>query len=172
MWVLHLLYTYLILTISFLDWDWTPEAEEDAKKAFNKAFELGIPFYDTGNLVSAAVTDILFILFNLAEVYGDGESESEIKRFRESYAEEEKNQQIIATKFFPHPDRIQFPDVLLSALKDSLARLGMFKVDLYQIHAAIHPAEIEVVGKGLTLHRLMIGGLIFFLVSRCPSGRI
>ncbi|CAO3670777.1 unnamed protein product [Rhizopus microsporus] len=112
-------------------WDWTPEAEEDAKKAFNKAFELGIPFYDT------------------AEVYGDGESESEIKRFRESYAEEEKNQQIIATKFFPHPDRIQFPDVLLSALKDSLARLGMFKVDLYQIHAAIHPAEIEVVADAL-----------------------
>lgn len=150
------------MTTSSLDWDWTPEAEEDAKKAFNKAFELGIPFYDTGNLVSTAVTDILFILFNLAEVYGDGESESEIKRFRESYGEEEKNQQIIATKFFPHPDRIQFPDVLLSALKDSLARLGMFKVDLYQIHAAIHPAEIEVVGKGLMLHHLMIGRLIFF----------
>jgi pyridoxine 4-dehydrogenase len=36
---------------------------------------------------------------------------------------------------------------LLSALKDSLARLGTLDVDLYQIHAAIHPVEIEVVGK-------------------------
>jgi aryl-alcohol dehydrogenase-like predicted oxidoreductase len=32
-------------------------------------------------------------------------------------------------------------------LKDSLARLGTLNVDLYQIHAAIHPAEIEAVGK-------------------------
>jgi aryl-alcohol dehydrogenase-like predicted oxidoreductase len=54
---------------------------------------------------------------------------------------------VIATKFFPHAHRTQFPDVLLSALKDSLSRLGSFKVDLYQIHAPIHPVEIEVVGK-------------------------
>ncbi len=53
---------------------------------------------------------------------------------------------MIATKFFPHAHRTQFPDVLLSALKDSLSRLGVFKVDLYQIHAAVHPASIEVVG--------------------------
>lgn len=82
----------------------------------------------------------------IAEVYGDGESEKEISRFRQSYSEEEKKKQIIATKFFPHSHRTQFPDVLLSALKDSLARLGSLDVDLYQIHAAIHPAEIEVVG--------------------------
>jgi hypothetical protein len=28
-----------------------------------------------------------------------------------------------------------------------LERLGMIKADLYQIHAPIHPASIEVVGK-------------------------
>lgn len=83
----------------------------------------------------------------LAEVYGDGESEKEIKRFQEKYSEEEKAKQVIATKYFPHAHRTQFPDVLLSALKDSLSRLGSFKVDLYQIHAPIHPVEIEVVGK-------------------------
>ncbi|KAI8088067.1 NADP-dependent oxidoreductase domain-containing protein [Gilbertella persicaria] len=112
-------------------WNWTPEAEKDAKEAFDKAFELGIPFYDT------------------AEVYGDGESEREIQRFRSKYTEEQQKQMVIATKFFPHDDRTNFPDVLLSALKDSLARLGTMDVDLYQIHAAIHPAEIEVVGNAL-----------------------
>lgn len=112
-------------------WNWTPEAEKDAKEAFDKAFELGIPFYDT------------------AEVYGDGESEREIGRFQKDYSEQDKEKQVIATKYFPHDHRTQFPDVLLSALKDSLARLGTFQVDLYQIHAAIHPVEIEVVGKSM-----------------------
>ncbi|KAI8876828.1 Aldo/keto reductase [Backusella circina FSU 941] len=112
-------------------WNWTPEAEKDAKEAFDAAIELGIPFYDT------------------AEVYGKGESEREIKRFRESYSEEEKKKQIIATKYFPYEERTQFPDVLLSALKDSLERLGTLNVDLYQIHAAIHPVEIEVVANAL-----------------------
>ncbi|KAG1143486.1 hypothetical protein G6F37_007511 [Rhizopus arrhizus] len=112
-------------------WNWTPEAEKDAKEAFDTAFELNIPFYDS------------------AEVYGDGESEKEIKRFQEKYSEEEKAKQVIATKFFPYDHRTQFPDVLLSALKDSLSRLGSFKVDLYQIHAPIHPVEIEVVANAL-----------------------
>lgn len=80
-------------------------------------------------------------------MYGDGESEREIQRFRTHYSEEDKEKQVIATKFTPHDYRTQFPDVLLSALKDSLARLGDFKVDLYQIHAPVHPVEIEVVGK-------------------------
>lgn len=94
---------------------------------------MGIPFYDT------------------AEVYGDGESEKEIGRFQKDYSEQDKEKQVIATKYFPYDHRTQFPDVLLSALKDSLARLGTFQVDLYQIHAAIHPVEIEVVGKFILL---------------------
>ncbi|CEP14889.1 hypothetical protein [Parasitella parasitica] len=115
-------------------WGWTPQAEENARAAFDKAFELGMAFYDT------------------AEVYGDGESEREISRFRKNYSEQDKKKQVIATKYFPHKHRTQFPDVLLSALKDSLARLGEFQVDLYQIHAPIHPAEIEVVGKSVLKH--------------------
>ncbi|KAI7903853.1 NADP-dependent oxidoreductase domain-containing protein [Cokeromyces recurvatus] len=112
-------------------WNWTPEAEKDAKEAFNKAFELGIPFYDT------------------AEVYGNGESEREIGCFRKEYSQEDQHRMVITTKYFPYENRTQFPDVLLSALKDSLSRLGMFKADLYQIHAAIHPVEIEVVADAL-----------------------
>ncbi|KAI9470430.1 NADP-dependent oxidoreductase domain-containing protein [Zychaea mexicana] len=100
-------------------WSWTPEAEKDAKEAFDTAVELGIPFYDT------------------AEVYGLGESEKEISRFREKYSSGERNKQILATKYFPYPERTQFPDVLLSALRDSLARLGVRKVDLYQVILAM-----------------------------------
>lgn len=80
-------------------------------------------------------------------MYGKGESEREIGLFRKNYTEEQQKEQIIATKYFPHEHRVEFPKVLLSALKDSLDRLGMTQVDLYQIHAAIHPASIEVVGK-------------------------
>ncbi|KAI8644693.1 NADP-dependent oxidoreductase domain-containing protein [Parasitella parasitica] len=119
------------ISIPPIVWGWTPQAEKDAKAAFDKAFELGLAFYDT------------------AEVYGDGESEREICRFRNDYSEQDKEKQVIATKYFPYNHRTQFPDVLLSALKDSLARLGTFQVDLYQIHAPIHPAEIEVVANAL-----------------------
>lgn len=87
-----------------------------------------------------------------AEVYGQGESEREISRFREHYTPEQRDQQIIATKYFPYAERTAFPDVLLSALRDSLARLGVQKVDLYQIHAPIHPVAIPVVGKNYTPH--------------------
>ncbi|CAO3629112.1 unnamed protein product [Cunninghamella echinulata] len=99
--------------------------------SFDAAYELGLGFYDT------------------AEVYGNGESEREIGLFRKDYTEEQQKDQIIATKFFPHEHRVEFPKVLLSALKDSLERLGMNQVDLYQIHAAIHPASIEVVADAL-----------------------
>ncbi|CAO3633697.1 unnamed protein product [Cunninghamella blakesleeana] len=113
-------------------WGWTEESKNNCKKAFDTAYELGLGFYDT------------------AEVYGeDGESEREIGEFRKSYTEEEQKQQIIATKYFPYEERTEFPKVLLSALKDSLDRLGVNKVDLYQIHAPIHPASIEVVADAL-----------------------
>jgi hypothetical protein len=38
-----------IIQSFFLVWNWTPEAEKDAKEAFDTAFELNIPFYDSGN---------------------------------------------------------------------------------------------------------------------------
>ncbi|CAO3586400.1 unnamed protein product [Absidia cylindrospora] len=112
-------------------WGWTPDAVKDAKLAYDLACSNGLTFFDT------------------AEVYGNGESEREIGSFRKEYSKEQQDEQVIATKFYPSEDRTQFPDVLLSALKDSLDRLGMVKADLYQIHAAIHPASIEVVANAL-----------------------
>ncbi|ORZ02543.1 NADP-dependent oxidoreductase domain-containing protein [Syncephalastrum racemosum] len=112
-------------------WDWSTEAEKDAKEAFDTACKLGIAFFDT------------------AELYGNGVSERCIGQFRKDYSPEEHANQVIATKFFPYAERTQFPDVLLSALRDSLARLGVQKGDLYQIHGPIHKASISVVGNAL-----------------------
>lgn len=56
---------------------------------------------------------------------------------------------MIATKYFPNKDHTDFPDVLLSALRDSLARLGIQKADLYQIHAPVHPASISTIANAL-----------------------
>lgn len=41
-------------------WNWTPEAEKDAKEAFDLAFELGIPLYDTGKTRTACVMYLLY----------------------------------------------------------------------------------------------------------------
>ncbi|GAA5808178.1 hypothetical protein MFLAVUS_001563 [Mucor flavus] len=112
-------------------WGWVLEDEKGAKDAFDKAFELGIPFYNT------------------AEVYGDGESEREICRFKQSYTKEQQDQVIVATTYYTHRDRTGFPQVLLSNLRDSLARLGTFNVDLYQIHSPVHIDSIEVVADAL-----------------------
>ncbi|RUP51593.1 NADP-dependent oxidoreductase domain-containing protein [Jimgerdemannia flammicorona] len=112
-------------------WKWTPESEKDAKEAFDFCVSQGIDFFDT------------------AESYGVGESEGEIQRFRESYTDEAKARQTIATKYAPWKERETLPDNLLSALKDSLNRLGMFKADLYQIHGPIHVQEVEVVADAL-----------------------
>lgn len=133
-------------------WNWTPEAEKDAKEAFDAAFQLGIPFYDTGKKRTVSIHVYIILTqhgLSLAEVYGKGESEREISRFREAYSEDDKKKQVIATKYFPNQEHTDFPDVLLSALRDSLARLGIQKADLYQIHAPVHPASIATVANAL-----------------------
>jgi aryl-alcohol dehydrogenase-like predicted oxidoreductase len=38
----------MTIYLYYLVWNWTPEAEKDAKHAFDKAFDLGISFYNTG----------------------------------------------------------------------------------------------------------------------------
>lgn len=67
--------------------------------------------------------------FDTAEVYGFGKSE----RFLGKFLPSATNEVLIATKFFPFPWRIR-KIALLNALKKSLHRLQLSKVDLYQIH--------------------------------------
>eukprot|EP00746_Dinoflagellata_sp_MGD_P083753 gnl/MRDRNA2_/MRDRNA2_33308_c0_seq1.p1 gnl/MRDRNA2_/MRDRNA2_33308_c0~~gnl/MRDRNA2_/MRDRNA2_33308_c0_seq1.p1 ORF type:complete len:341 (-),score=74.58 gnl/MRDRNA2_/MRDRNA2_33308_c0_seq1:89-1111(-) len=72
--------------------------------------------------------------FDTAEVYNQGESERLVGEFiKEHQSKDEKLHVVVATKFVPLPWRI-FQSSLSKSLKESLARLQMPSVDLYQIH--------------------------------------
>lgn len=91
--------------------------------------------------------------FDTAEVYGLGKSE----RFLGKFLPSATNEVLIATKFFPFPWRMR-KTALLRALKESLRRLKINQVDLYQIHMPFgrwsKPEYVSVladaVGSGLT----------------------
>jgi aryl-alcohol dehydrogenase-like predicted oxidoreductase len=109
--------------------------EDDVHAAFQASLDEGIRFIDT------------------AEVYGMGKSE----RFLGHMLKNTEQPILIATKYFPYPWRIH-RSFLKNALKNSLERLGLERVDLYQIHwpTPIIPLEIqmdwmaELVKMGLT----------------------
>lgn len=84
---------------------------EEVRGAFQTSLAEGIRFVDT------------------AELYGNGLSERSLGRF----LRETDQPVLIATKFFPWPWRF-VKGALPRALKGSLARLGVERVDLYQIH--------------------------------------
>ncbi len=92
--------------------------EEDVKLAFTKCLEKGIRFFDT------------------AEAYGL--SETNLGRFLKSVNEKV----IVATKFVPYPWRLSKKSVE-SAVKTSLRKLGMSKIDLYQLHFPFPPLPLE-----------------------------
>ncbi len=91
--------------------------ESELQAVYEQSLKSGINFFDT------------------AEVYGMGKSERLLGRFlhNNNYATP-----VIATKFNP---RMRFSkNALGKALKNSLKRLGLEKVDLYQIH---NPGKIN-----------------------------
>lgn len=100
--------------------------EEDIRSAFDISIEAGIYFFDT------------------AEVYGQGQSEKFIGHFLSTT----KEHTIIATKFMPYPWRWT-KQSLITALKNSLNRLGLASVDLYQIHIPLPPVPIETWAEAL-----------------------
>ncbi|RJP46757.1 MAG: aldo/keto reductase [Anaerolineaceae bacterium] len=85
--------------------------EADIHAAFETSLEAGIRFVDT------------------AEVYGMGQSE----RFLGAMLKATDQPVLIATKFFPYPWRVH-RWFMKYALRNSLERLGLERVDLYQIH--------------------------------------
>ncbi len=95
-------------------------SDEDVRGAFDISLEKGIRLIDT------------------AEVYGRGRSEQLIGKF----LKETDAPVLLATKFMPYPWRI-FRSSLLRSLRNSLARLDLESVDLYQIHWPIPPVPIE-----------------------------
>jgi aryl-alcohol dehydrogenase-like predicted oxidoreductase len=110
-------------------------SDEDLREAYQVTIAAGINFFDT------------------AEVYGLGRSETLLGRF----AREDSQPIVVATKFVPYPWRLSRTSVR-RALAASLERLGLDKVDLYQIHVPLPPVPTKVwmhamadaIGDGMT----------------------
>ena len=94
----------------------TTHTDRDIHEAFRKSIEGGIDFFDT------------------AELYGKGRSEVLLGEcLREMAPAGSGVPVVVATKFAPLPFRLR-KGALVWALRASLARLGLARVDLYQIH--------------------------------------
>ena len=87
-------------------------------------------------------------LFDTAEVYGKGESERIIGRL---LAEDpsRRSSLVLATKFLPLPQKLNVKGALREALVASLDRLGVEKVDLYQLHGPISLRSKKVLADAL-----------------------
>jgi aryl-alcohol dehydrogenase-like predicted oxidoreductase len=100
--------------------------DSDIHDAFHVSLQSGVNFFDT------------------AEVYGKGRSEQLLGAcLREARQSPLIAPLVVATKFMPYPWRLR-KGALLSKLRASLARLGLERVDLYQIHWPFRPVPIEV----------------------------
>ena len=94
--------------------------ENDLRQVFDYCLQIGLNFFDT------------------AEIYGQGRSESFLGEFIKTTSQPVK----IATKFAPFPWKIG-KAALLRSLRHSLDRLGLTRVDLYQMHFPIPFLRIE-----------------------------
>jgi aryl-alcohol dehydrogenase-like predicted oxidoreductase len=104
--------------------------EVDVRGAFRAALDAGVNFFDT------------------AEVYGMGNSERLLGSFLHEVPAERRP--VVATKFNPLlPFRLRKP-ALERALRDSLGRLNLKRVDLYQIHvpASLAPMRTWIAALG------------------------
>jgi aryl-alcohol dehydrogenase-like predicted oxidoreductase len=75
-------------------------------------------------------------LFDTAEVYGGGESERIIGRLLAADPAR-RSSVLIATKFMPSPWKLNVGPALRAAVMGSLDRLGVERIELYQIHGPI-----------------------------------
>lgn len=94
--------------------------EDDVRQAFEISLEAGLNFFDS------------------AELYGFGRSEALLGQ----HVRAASTPIITATKFFPFPWRLRRKS-LKAALRRSLRRLGMARVDLYQMHFPFPFVRIE-----------------------------
>ncbi|MEO0538645.1 MAG: aldo/keto reductase [Cyanobacteria bacterium P01_A01_bin.123] len=95
-----------------LFWDYGKTyTAEDLQAAFTASLAAGVTFFDT------------------AEVYGLGESERLLGRFAQAVDQPTH----LATKYFPLPWRFQ-PQAVADALTESLKRLQVPSITLYQVH--------------------------------------
>jgi len=95
-------------------------AEDEIKAAFDASLAAGVTFFDT------------------AEIYGQGKSEKFLGRF----ISQSGRRPAVATKFMPFPWHLS-KGGLVAALRKSLGRLGLARVDLYQVHWPMPPVPVE-----------------------------
>jgi aryl-alcohol dehydrogenase-like predicted oxidoreductase len=101
-------------------WGSNGQADPGMRSTFETALELGINLFDT------------------AEIYGRGGSERTLGQFLPAAG----RQAVITSKYATLPWR-PARDGLVPALKASLARLNLNRVDLYLIHWPLPPIKIE-----------------------------
>ena len=82
--------------------------------------------------------------FDTAEIYGSGASERNLGTF----IREAGQPTIVASKFFPFPWRLR-GKAIPTAVRASLQRLGLERIDLYQMHWQYPPVSIETWMGGL-----------------------
>jgi aryl-alcohol dehydrogenase-like predicted oxidoreductase len=82
--------------------------------------------------------------FDTAEIYGSGASERNLGTF----IRQAGRPAIVASKFFPFPWRLS-GKTILGAARASLKRLGLERIDLYQMHLQYPPVPIETWMRGL-----------------------
>jgi aryl-alcohol dehydrogenase-like predicted oxidoreductase len=91
----------------------TKGAAADQERAVARAIEAGINYFDT------------------AALYGNGESERNLGRVLKAL----KPDAVLGTKFrLKAADRVRVADAVAQAMDESLKRLGMDHVDLFQLH--------------------------------------
>jgi len=122
---------------------WGAVEEKDLLDAVDAALEAGINFFDT------------------ADTYGLGQSETTLGKALKG----KRNQAVIATKFgVRYEDGKSFydnsPEWIEMALDNSLKRLGVDTIDLYQVHYRDEQTPIEIVVE--TLERMKEKGKIRF----------
>jgi aryl-alcohol dehydrogenase-like predicted oxidoreductase len=133
---------------------WGPnESDQRVIDAVQAGLDAGISWIDT------------------AEVYGDGSSERLVGRAIEG----RRDEVLIATKVAPRPDGTGFrPDQVRNACRQSLDRLGISHIDLYQLHWTddgvpvedTWSAMAELVDEGLVRH-IGVSNFDRPLIERC-----
>lgn len=103
------------------DFSWDDRKMKAAKAAFNASVDAGITLFDTAEVYGSKLS------------FGAENSETLLGGFIKERKKRDPTDIVVATKFAALPWRFGRGSVI-SALKDSLNRLGLSSVDLYQLH--------------------------------------
>ncbi len=116
--------------------------EDDVRGAFRASLDAGVTLFDTAELYGRGKSErILGRLAGELSSSGNGDTSMD-SGFRRNEGIE-LPQPFVATKYMPYPWRWRAGDVP-RALRASLRRLGLERVDLYQIHWPIVPARLRL----------------------------